>query len=241
MENNIKKAIFSFNGYNRDQWVAKMAKTIPSDSDVLDAGAGTGIYRHLFSHCNYKSQDFCQESSTQGKYIKMDYVCDITDIPVSDDSFDVIICTEVLEHVPEPIKVIKEFSRILRKNGKLFITAPLGCGIHQEPYIFYGGYTPYWYEKFLSTYGFENLKITPNRNFFGMYSQESRRFMKLLFPRERGTLAKILTFPLKLLLSLWFRKIIPISCYLLDKYGFDKDEQFTVEYLVEATKKKGVG
>ena len=66
----------------------------------------------------------------------MDYVCDITDIPVSDDSFDVIICTEVLEHVPEPIKVIKEFSRILRKNGKMFITAPLGCGIHQEPYIF---------------------------------------------------------------------------------------------------------
>lgn len=241
MKTDLRKAIYSFNGYNRDVWVARMAQTVPSGSDVLDAGAGTGLYSHLFAHCNYKTQDFCQDPSTQGKYIKMDYVCDITDIPVSDESFDVIICTEVLEHVPEPIKAVQEFARILRPGGQLFITAPLGCGLHQVPYIFYGGYTPYWYEKFLPTYGFENLKITPNRNFFGMYSQESRRFMKLLFPRERETLAKVLTFPLKLLLSLWFRKIIPVSCYLLDKYDFDKDKKFTVEYFVEASKKKGTG
>ncbi len=86
----------------------------------------------------------------------MDYVSDITDIPVHDESFDVIICTEVLEHVPEPIKTVQEFSRIIRPGGQLFITAPLGCGLHQVPYIFYGGYTPYWYEKFLPEYGFEN-------------------------------------------------------------------------------------
>ena len=58
MKPELKKQIYSFNGYNRDTWVAKMAKTVPAGSDILDAGAGTGIYRHLFDHCNYKSQDF---------------------------------------------------------------------------------------------------------------------------------------------------------------------------------------
>ena len=136
-ETSLKKQIFSFNSYNRDQWMVYISKGIPAGLDLLDAGAGTGLYRHLFAHCNYKSQDFCQEPTTQGRYTKMDYVCDITNIPVQDSSFDVIICTEVLEHVPEPIKVIKEFSRIIRPGGKVFISAPLGCGLHQKPYIFY--------------------------------------------------------------------------------------------------------
>jgi len=237
MSASIKQAIFSFNGYNRDMWMAQMAATVPSGSDVLDAGAGTGIYRHLFSHCNYKSQDFCQESTTQGRYTKMDYVCDITNIPVPDESFDVILCTEVFEHLPEPVEAVKEFYRILRKGGKLFLTAPMACWLHQKPYIFYSGFTSYWYDKFLTANGFEKPNITRNRGFFGFYSQESGRFFKMVFPKERPFIKKILYFPLYLLLSLWLRKILPIWCYFLDKKVSDDSEDCTVGYFVEAQKK----
>lgn len=212
-----------------------MAKTVPPSSDVLDAGAGTGPYRDFFCHCNYKTQDFCKTLSTAGKYTKMDYICDITNIPVPDKSFDVVICSEVLEHVPEPIKVIGEFSRILRPGGRLFLTAPLGCGIHQEPYIFYGGYTPFWYQRFLPEIGFENIKILPNCGFFKFYAQESRRFVRYLFPKDMRKFMRILTYPLKLILSLWFRRFIPILCHYLER--FDKDKNFTVGYFVEASKK----
>ncbi len=109
MKTDLRKAIYSFNGYNRDVWVARMAQTVPSGSDVLDADAGTGIYRRLFSHCNYKSQDFYQDSGTKGRYTEMDYVCDITDIPVPDESLDVIICRKYLSMCRNQLKLLKNF------------------------------------------------------------------------------------------------------------------------------------
>ena len=231
-----RKSVFRFNAFNRHQWLIEKSKTVPAGSEVLDAGAGAGPYRHLFSHCNYKTQDFCQTPSSEGTYTEMDYVCDITDIPVPDRSFDVVICSEVLEHVPEPIKVIKEFSRILRPGGRLLLTAPQACALHQEPYIFYGGYTPYWYQRFLPEHGFENITIVPNCGFFKFYAQESRRFVRLLFPKDMGTLAKILTYPLKLIMSLWFRRFVPVLCHYLER--FDKEKKFTVGYFVDASRKK---
>lgn len=235
MHVNTKESFLSFNSKNRHRWILNISQRIPKGSDVLDAGAGTGRYREFFSHCNYRSQDFCQTPSVEGKYTKMDYVCDITNIPVPDKSFDVIICTEVLEHVPEPIKVIEEFSRILRPGGRLFLSAPMGCGVHQEPYIYYSGFAPYWYEKFLNIYNFEDIKINKNCGFFRFYGQESRRFVRYLFPSDMSLIKKIFTFPLKLIFSLWFAKIIPFSCYYLDR--LDKDNRFTVGYFVESQKR----
>jgi ubiquinone/menaquinone biosynthesis C-methylase UbiE len=234
MKKMVKK-IFDFNQFNRDMWVEKKAMQVPKGSKVLDAGAGTGRYRRLFSHCDYKAQDFCKEPSTIGRYTKMDYVCDVTSIPAPDESFDVILCTEVLEHVPEPIKVIREFSRMLKKGGTLLLTAPLGCGIHQQPFIYYGGFTPYWYMKFLSEYGFEDIRITPNGGFFKHYGQESQRFISYMFPSNSIGRGKLLVLPLKVVPETFFRIFMPILCHVLDRT--DKDKCFTVGYFVEAKRK----
>lgn len=228
--------IFNFNQFNRDQWVAKKAQEIPAGARVLDAGAGPARYRDYFFHCDYKTQDFCQYHGPEWNYGEIDYVCDMTEIPVPDESFDVILCTEVFEHVPEPIKVIEEFSRILKQGGKLLLSAPLGCGIHQAPYIYYGGYTPFWYERFLPMYGFEDMRISPNGGFFKHYGQESARFLTYLFPEQRTSIRKILAFPLMVVLASFFRVFMPILCHYLDK--LDKDHRFTVGYFVETVKRK---
>jgi len=156
-------------GYHlRTAWLAEKADKVPRGSRVLDAGAGKAPYRDLFAHCDYKTHDFGgYEGTPDGPqkqdwtYSKLDYVSDITSIPVADGCFDVVVCTEVLEHVPHPIDALREFSRILGPQGTLLLSAPLGSGLHQRPYHYYGGFTPHFYEKFLPQAGFNVMEITP--------------------------------------------------------------------------------
>lgn len=219
---------------NRDDWVKVMSEDIPPGSRVLDAGAGFLRYKDLFQHCEYRAQDFCDYQGSEWHYGKMDYVCDITSIPVEDGSFDVVICTEVLEHVPEPIKAIGEFSRIMKPAGTLLLTAPLGCGLHQKPHIYYGGFSPYWYKKYLAQYGLEVVEIKPNGGFFLNYAQETGRITSYLFPANRFLVSRIVIFPLEAVSKVFLHLLIPLACHWLDRIYPDYD--FTVGYFVKARK-----
>ena len=135
-------------------------------------------------HLNYVSQDFGQyDGSGDGKGLqtknwdnqKLDIVSDITNIPEPDLSFDAIMCVEVFEHLPDPIAAIKEFSRLLKPDGSLLITAPFCSQTHFAPYHFYTGFNRYFYEKHLIANGFEILEITANGNYFEFVAQELTR------------------------------------------------------------------
>lgn len=231
--------LFAFNELERNAWVARQASLVLPGSRVLDIGAGSCPYRKLFDHCEYKSQDFKalkDEQLNLGAYGQIDYVSDATEIPVPDSDFEVVLCTEVLEHVPEPVNVVKEIVRILKPGGKLILTAPLGAGLHQEPYHFYGGFTPFWYEKFLGAAGFENLSIEPNAGFFKFYSQESLRFLQLSLPTklQANLFHKLLWAPLWLICFPLLGVCVPILCSLLDR--LEGNRRFTVGYHVTAIK-----
>jgi SAM-dependent methyltransferase len=235
--------IFQFNTYVRNQFVACWAKALPPGSRVLDVGAGTCRYRSLFSHCHYKAQDFAQHKPvTTGPmreidfaYGQLDFISDAARIPVPDQSFDAVLCTEVLEHVAEPILVINEIARVLQPGGRVLLTAPLCSGIHQAPDHYYGGYTPYWYVKFLQEAGLDQIQIETNGGFFKYYGQESRRFSALIDPRRVRGAAKILLAPIWLISLPYFRILVPLFCHVLDP--LDNDRAFTVGYHVLARKK----
>lgn len=229
--------LYSFNVVLRDRWIGAQAARVPAGSRVLDVGAGSAPYRKAFAHCEYLTQDFTQLQPDQlrhGGYAAIDYVCEAAAIPVPDASFDAILCTEMLEHVPEPIRVVRELGRILKPEGRLILTAPLGSGIHQEPFHFYGGYTPYWYQRFLAEAGFDWIQIESNAGSLRFFGQESIRFLRSTrpFALRMPLAAELLWAPLWLLAIPVLGIAIPAACAILDR--FDRDKRFTVGYHVTA-------
>lgn len=183
--------LVNFNQRRRDEWVAGLARRLPPGTRILDVGAGPCRYRPFFSHCRYVAQDLAEYEGTpvgllkeKWEYGELDYVGDAASVPAEDDSFDAVLCTEVLEHVPEPIKVLKEIGRILRPGGWAFISAPLGSGLHQQPFHFYGGFTPHFYRRFLTQFGFRIVSIEPNGHFFRMLLQEMNRGISTVLSRR---------------------------------------------------------
>ena len=49
---------------------------------------------------------------------------DIRKLPYPDESFDVVVCSEVLEHIPNPIEVLTEIKRVLKRHGTFISTVP---------------------------------------------------------------------------------------------------------------------
>lgn len=231
--------IFAFNLRNRDQWVAEQARKIGAGTRVLDAGAGSAPYRELFTHCTYETQDFAQLQNDQlryGRYARIDHVCDLTQIPVPEASFDAVLCTEVLEHHPEPIAVVHELARVLKPGGVLLLTAPLGSGIHQEPFHYYGGYTPFWYQHFLPAAGFEQIVIEANAGTLRHFGQEAVRFVRMTMPGRlrMGLIRDLAWAPFWLLLAPVLGLLVPLASKFLDP--FDKEQRFTVGYHVTAVR-----
>lgn len=70
------------------------------------------------------------------EYDNVDIVCDIENLPFKDNSIDVILNIAVLEHVPNPQKVINEIYRVLKPNGIIYTAFPFMQGFHASPYDF---------------------------------------------------------------------------------------------------------
>lgn len=74
--------------------------------------------------------------------VGVDVVSDATDLPYKDQSFDLIICLETLEHARDPWKIAKEIERVVKKNGAIILSSQQNFPIHMHPSDYFR-YTPY--------------------------------------------------------------------------------------------------
>lgn len=173
------------NEKEREKWIVEKLQSIPKGKIILDAGAGELRYASYCKQLKYISQDFGEydaekdpikiKSNDSWDTSEVSITSDIIDIPLESESIDYILCTEVFEHLKDPVLAIKEFSRLLKRGGKLILTAPFCSLTHMAPYYFSNGFSEFWYKEHLSDYGFCIEEIQRNGNFYKYLCQELLR------------------------------------------------------------------
>ena len=214
----MRPSVGKSNERARERWIEDTLNSIPENSRILDAGAGTQRYRKFCKHLNYVSQDFGKYNGKGDSagiqtgdfdYGDLDIVSDINNIPEPDLSFDAVMCIEVLEHLPDPVQAVKEFSRLIKPKGHLILTAPFCSLTHFSPYHFSTGFNKHWYKIHLAAYGFKIIDISPNGNFFEYLAQEIYRIpsvSKRYSDDKPGLIERICIFVILRMLSRFSQK-----------------------------------
>jgi SAM-dependent methyltransferase len=155
--------------YQGDYFVAKhlsqfllerVSSSITAGMNVGDLGCGEQPLRPLVEAkgARYVGVDVVQNAKQS-----IDVLAPIDKVPLPDAHFDAIICTEVLEHVPDVHAAFRELSRLLKPNGVLILTTPFCYPLHEEPYDF-GRLTPYQVQKSAVDNGLNVVELTPAGN-----------------------------------------------------------------------------
>lgn len=99
-----------------------------SDLDLLDAGSGGG---HFSAAAGARGARVTSLDVGESLLAQVAARCDsrrvlgsVLDLPFSDASFDLVLCTEVIEHTPDPGRALVELARVVRPGGRLIVTSP---------------------------------------------------------------------------------------------------------------------
>ena len=203
----LNKQIKKFSGYMK--------------GDILDVGSGkSDRYSRLFKFNKYVRLDIDQ-------VCEPDIVADAQNIPLPDQSFDSIISTQGLEHMPNPSKAILEFYRLLRNNGCCLITVPFFNELHEEPHD-YWRFTKYSLEMMFKEAGFNIISIEPRGGFFAVIAQLFTRYLINRFSLFSSSFGAVVN-P--------FLKTFGLAMVWLDKIDKSRsNRKFSIGWIVVALK-----
>ncbi len=143
--------------YN-DYWRARQAAPVPAGENeifetalsvikpggyLLDAGCGNGEFLKLAAPLFVRvcGADIATPATDAVRALGFEAVpCDVSGtLPFEEDSFDACTCLDVIEHVPDPLAVLKELRRVLKPGGQLVLSTPnIRCFRHIARLVFTG-------------------------------------------------------------------------------------------------------
>ena len=106
------------------------------NNKILDFGCGDARYKKFIEENNEYIGVDSKTTGFENSKKNADIYWDNRTLPFENESFDIIICTEVFHQVDDIDNTINELKRVLKKGGKLFITMPFIFGEHDIPYDF---------------------------------------------------------------------------------------------------------
>jgi SAM-dependent methyltransferase len=123
-------------------------------SRVLEVGGGTSFLQPVIERevpgAHYVSGDIAPTNNTT-------VVLDATALPMADASVDAVLALEVLEHMPQPERMLGEVARVLRVDGMAILTVPFMFGVHD--FRDYFRFTPLGFSTLLERHGLELADI----------------------------------------------------------------------------------
>jgi SAM-dependent methyltransferase len=118
---------------------------------LLDVGCGQKPYQQFFRATAYVGLEIDTPANRANK--QADHFYDGTTFPFPGNSFDGVICNQVLEHVFAPDGFLAEVHRVLKPNGRLLLTVPFIWDEHEQPRD-YARYSSFGLKHLLSKNGF---------------------------------------------------------------------------------------
>ena len=195
--------------------------------DFLDLGCGNKPYEGLYKPLT-TSQTGCD--IIQSDKNRVDVICPVTDLKFTNEQFDAVFCTQVLEHVFEHNKMMNEIFRVLKPGGNVILTVPFAWELHEEPYDFFR-YTKHALKQLFESTGFEIDYIKPNGGKWAAIYQLRNNMMYDSFKKNKTFINKLKKILFNELRLTQLRNLFAI--WLDEKY---KDEVFTLNYIVVAHK-----
>lgn len=185
---------------------------------VIDVGCGVQPYRGYFAGFQrYVAFDSpLHPDSGAGA----DVFGDATALPFAGACADAVLCTEVMEHVPDPAAIIAEVRRVLAPGGHLILSVPFTWHIHDEPHD-YWRFTEYGLRLVLERGGFEVRELRSVNGMLGALLQ-SRCYVWVHAAGRFRPLVRPLV---------WFMQALAVALAPIDR-----NRRMTSNYIVLARK-----
>jgi len=193
----------AWTGFTGGLWLARqrLQSTLQTDAahargTLIDLGCGAKPYRHLFTRVDrYIGLEM-------PGFKQADVIGDALQTPFVDRCADAVLCNQVLEHVPEPQRLMREAARLLKPEGILLLTTPQVWGLHHEPNDFFR-YTRYGLDRLARNAGLHVQRVEPTCGFWATFAQRAADLILHTYGRAwpapvRQTVAASLAPPLLL-------------------------------------------
>jgi len=151
---------------------------------------------------------------------------DFLKAPIDPKSYDTLLCTQVLEHTPEPQAFLDKINLVLKRGGVLILTVPFTGYLHEVPNDYYR-YTRFGLRYMLQKSNFKIIYIKNEGNWISSIGQEIISYLEPTFNRF------LLKYPKRLL---QFSILLLIKALSRLPERFTKSKYSTINYIVVARK-----
>jgi SAM-dependent methyltransferase len=171
---------------------------------VVDVGSGTSPYRGFVSAFRHYVGVDRPGRPDSGSH--PDVFGAAAALPLRDAVADAVLCTEVIEHVPDPGALVAESARVLKPGGALVLSAPFTWHLHDEPHD-YWRFTEYGLRLLCERAGLRVIAVRATNRYFGAVLQSRAYWWFFVSGRLRPLVRPVV----------WFMQVVAAAAAPLDR------------------------